>query len=266
MSLRADVAGVDFSGAQDAGKHIWIAEGTVSPRGLQIQKLQRADTLPGSGPTFEDALPSLVEHIRSLTDRIIGFDFPFSLPHVLIPDKTWMEFVLRFAKDYDTPSEFRDACRDRTDGRELKRCTDVEARVPWSAYNLRLYRQTWAGIRHVLAPLVQGGHARIIPMQKPKRGLPIIAEICPASLLKKEDLYLPYKRPNPDHAEAKIQILRELTRRKLLSPVPEKLRDKIIRDPGGDALDAILAAIAAAGIDDAEPRDDAERIEARVYF
>ncbi len=266
MSLRADVAGVDFSGARDAGKHIWIAEGTVSPRGLQIQKLQRADTLPGSGPTFEDALPSLVEHIRSLTNRIIGFDFPFSLPHVLIPDKTWMEFVLRFARDYDTPSEFRDACRDRTDGRELKRSTDVEACVPWCAYNLRLYRQTWAGIRHVLAPLIQGGHARIIPMQKPKRGLPIVAETCPASLLKKEDLYLPYKRPNPSHAEARTKIVRELTRRKLLSPVRGKLRDDIIGDPGGDALDAVLAAIGAAGINDAKPRNDADQIEARVYF
>ena len=266
MSLRADVAGVDFSGAQDAGKHIWIAEGTASQRGLQIHRLRRADTLPGSGPAFEDALPSLVEHIRSLTDRVIGFDFPFSLPHVLIPDKTWMEFVLRFAKDYDTSSEFRDACRDRTDGRELKRSTDVEACVPWCAYNLRLYRQTWAGIRHVLAPLIQGGHARIIPMQKPKRGLPIVAETCPASLLKKEDLYLPYKRPNPGHAEARTKIVRELTRRKLLSPVRGKLRDDIIGDHGGDALDAVLAAIGAAGINDAEPRNDADQIEARVYF
>ena len=103
-------------------------------------------------------------------------------------------------------------------------------------------------------------------MQKPKRGLPIVAETCPASILKKEDLYLPYKRPNPSHAEARTKIVRELTRRKLLSPVRGKLRDDIIGDPGGDALDAVLAAIGAAGINDAKPRNDADQIEARVYF
>ena len=266
MSLRDRVAGVDFSGARDAGKHIWITEGTNTSRGVKIESLLRADALPGSSSKFEDALPALVKYIGTLSNHIIGFDFPFSLPEPLIQEDIWTEFVSRFATDYETSSDFRDSCRAYTGGKELKRRTDVEARVPWCAYNLRLYRQTWSGIRHVLAPLVQGDTARVIPMQKPRQGLPIIAEICPASLLKKEALNLPYKRPNPGHAEARGEIVRELTRRKLLSPVRGKLREAIIGDPGGDALDAVLAAIGAASIEDADPRDDTDLIEARVYF
>ena len=61
MSIRNRVAGVDFSGARDAGKNIWIAEGTVSPSGVKIEKLQRASELPGGGHSFEPAIIALVK-------------------------------------------------------------------------------------------------------------------------------------------------------------------------------------------------------------
>ncbi|MGB0631329.1 MAG: hypothetical protein ACPGRZ_11610 [Alphaproteobacteria bacterium] len=266
MSLRPRVAGVDFSGARNAGKHIWVAEGTPTPDGVRIDALHRADTLPNGGADFDTAMTGLCEHVAGLSDSIVGFDFPFSIPASLIEQSTWPAFIRDFAQHYPAPEGFREDCRARTDGRELKRLTDVEAKVPWCAYNLRLYRQTWAGIRHVLAPLVSRRRARIIPIQRPKDGLPVIAEVCPASFLKRENLYFPYKGRGPELLNARSRILTELARRQRLMPVRGKLRKTMVEDMGGDALDAALSAICAAGVEDVEPRSAADRLECRVYF
>lgn len=266
MSLRDRVAGVDFSGARAAGKNIWIAEGAVTPNGVKIESVQRAADLPGGENAFDAAMTALVAHVATLTDHVIGFDFPFSLPASLISQDNWPSFARCFATDYTNPEQFRDHCRGQTGGRELKRATDREARVPWCAYNLRLYRQTWAGIRHVLYPLVNEHNARVIPMQKPVNSKPLLAEICPASTLKIEDLYAPYKGRGDALRDARADILRSVTRRGLLSPVRGRLRGTILDNTGGDALDAVLSAIAVARIDTAEPRNNLDRIECRVYF
>ena len=266
MSIRPRVAGVDFSGARDAGKHIWIAEGTPTPDGVRVDKLLRADTLPTGGAAFDDAMTGLCDHVSGLKDSIVGFDFPFSIPADLIEQSTWPAFVHDFAARYSTPQAFRDRCRSQTGGKELKRVTDVEAKVPWCAYNLRLYRQTWAGIRHVLAPLIDGNKARVIPIQKPKNDLPVIAEICPASFLKRENLYFPYKGRGPELRQARSKILTQLGKRNYLIPVRGRLRKTMVEDVGGDALDAALSAICAAQVPDVAPRSRADRLECRVYF
>lgn len=265
MSLRSRVAGVDFSGARDAGKNIWIAEGTVTPKGVKIDGLTRAADLPGGAKAFEPAMTALLNHVATLADHVVGFDFPFSLPAELIAQDNWLYFIEDFASRYTTPAQFRDDCRRQTGGREYKRATDTEARVPWCAYNLRLYHQTWAGIRHILLPLSERD-CRMIPMQKPVQGKPLIAEICPASTLKTESLYVPYKGRGDALRNARAEILREVTRRGLLSPIRGKLRNTILDNTGGDALDAVLSAVAAARIDNPAPRNDLDRVECRVYF
>jgi hypothetical protein len=266
VSLRDRVAGVDFSGAREAGKNIWIAEGLVTAAGVKIKSLCRAADLPGGGTAFAPAMSALVEHVATLSDHVVGFDFPFSLPALLVTDNDWPSYVRHFAADFETADSFREHCRTQTGGREYKRATDTEARVPWCAYNLRLYRQTWAGIRHVLHPLTLHDRARIIPIQKPLSGIPLIAEICPASTLKAEDLYGPYKGRGDDLRIAREGILESVTRRGLLSPLHGTLRDTILDNTGGDALDAVLSAIAAARIKDPAPRGDLDLIECRVYF
>jgi hypothetical protein len=266
VSLRDRVAGVDFSGARDAGKNIWIATGDVTANGVRIVTLERAADLPGGAKEFAPALEALVARVAGLSDHTIGFDFPFSLPRDLIKQRTWSAFVRTFSRDYATPEDFRDHCRGLTGGKELKRRTDTEARVPWCAYNLRLYRQTWAGIRHVLYPLIAQNAARVIPMQSEQPGKPLIAEICPASLLKHEDLYKPYKGSGPAFRKSRENIVRTLIRRGLLAPVRGNLRQVILDNPGGDALDAVLSALAAARIESPLPRDRYDRIESRVYF
>lgn len=266
MSLRERVAGVDFSGARAAGKNIWIAEGVVTLNGVKIDELRCAADLPGGANAFDPAINALVDHVATLTEHVIGFDFPFSLPADLIEQATWPSFIHAFAGSYTTPEQFRAHCRERTGGREYKRATDIEARVPWCAYNLRLYRQTWAGIRHVLFPLVEHRGARVIPMQRPRKDAPLVAEICPASTLKAEGLYVPYKGRGEDLRVAREGILRSITRRGLLSPLRGKLRTAVLENTGGDALDAVLSAIAAARIEDPKPRNGLDRIECRVYF
>tara|TARA_R110000868_G_scaffold10313_1_gene50545 strand:+ start:15654 stop:16454 length:801 start_codon:yes stop_codon:yes gene_type:complete len=266
MSLCTRVAGVDFSGARDAGNNIWIAAGDVTPAGVRIDSLHRAADLPGGAREFAPALEALVAHVATLADHIVGFDFPFSLPAELIDQASWRSFVRSFATEFDTPERFRDRCRAITGGRELKRKCDTEARVPWCAYNLRLYRQTWSGIRHVLHPLVAENRARVIPMQTEQPGKPTIAEICPASLLKHEDLYKPYKGSGATLRASRETILRSVTRRKMLLPIRGNLRRTILDNPGGDALDAVLSALAVARIETPLPRDKYDRIESRVYF
>ena len=266
MSLKQRVAGVDFSGARDAGRHIWIAEGNSTPKGVKLYNLLRADDLPHGGISFNEAMTGLCIYLAGQSDTIIGLDFPFSIPADLIEQSTWPRFIQDFSSRFDTAENFRDHCRIKTGGKELKRLTDVEARVPWCAYNLRLYRQTWAGIRHVLSPLVADECVRVIPIQKPKVDLPVIAEICPASFLKRENLYVRYKGRGPEMRKGRAKILSKMTKRKLFMPIDDKLQQTMVEDIGGDALDAALAAVCAAGIEDTSPRSPTDRLECRVYF
>ena len=266
MGLRTKIAGVDFSGAKDAGRHIWIAEGVPGGKGLQIESLKRVDQLPNSGVRIEEAMRGLRTRILALEGSIIGLDFPFSIPAKLIEQSTWSEFIHDFTKRYETSEDFRERCTTKTKGKELKRATDIEAEVPWSAYNLRIYRQTWAGIRYILAPLISQNRARVIPTQTARDGIPILAETCPASFLKREGLYFPYKGRAPGRRKARANILSEITHRNYLMPIIGTTRMRVVEDNGGDALDAIIAAVCAAKIVDLSPKSDVEKLEARVYF
>lgn len=261
---------MDFSGARDAGKRIWVAEGVATAKGVKIESCRRARDLPGGAVGLDAALGALVTHIASAGDAVIGLDFPFSLPESLITEPDWESFIASFAGKYPTADSFRDACRLATGGKELKRRTDVEARVPFGAYNLRLYRQTYAGIGRVLCPLVSSGRARTAPMQPPEPGKPILVEACPASLLKREDLYPSYKGGGDSPREARKTIVAGLAGRRLLAPLPHLVRREVIDDPGGDALDSVIAAICAfrAANDPTAlaPRDGQERLEARVFY
>ncbi len=270
MTARSRVLGVDFSGARDAGTKIWIAEAIVTANGIEIESCRRARDLPGGAVDRDRALRALVEHLAGKTDALAGLDFPFSLPPELIPDQSWEEFVSGFARRFPTPASFRDDCTDRGGGHELKRRTDVEARVPFSAYNLRLFRQTYWGIRDVLHPLIANDAARVIPIQTPRAGATVIAEICPASILKREGLYGSYKGRDPRLRMARASIVEQLIERRALRRPGACVLSRMLDDTGGDALDAVIAAIGAARVianpDTMRPRDALDRIEARVYF
>lgn len=264
------VVGVDFSGARDAGNRIWVATGTARENGVVVETCVRCRDLPGSGADKDRALAALVDFIAGAGGCTVGLDFPFSLPAALVEEPGWEEFVRAFASRYPTADELRRSCMARTGGKELRRRTDREARVPFCVYNMRLYRQTHAGIRDVLAPLIADGTARVLPMQPPDPSRPALAETCPASLLKAIGVYPSYKGRDGPRREARARILSALAERRLLRPPPRALADLLVDDNGGDALDAVIAAVCAARAarepTAARARDALEQIEARVFF
>ena len=132
----------------------------------------------------------------------------------------------------------------RRKGRELKRNPDIESRTPFSPYNLRLFRQTYFGIRDVLATLIKADTACILPMQQPLDGKAWVLEICPASTLKRENLRMPYKGRAVGRRAARLKILQAIEERLRLRVATSVIRSKIVSDIGGDALDAVIAALA----------------------
>lgn len=269
MIRRDRVAGVDFSGAQNAGKLIWITRGIIHDNRVRLEECFPAADLPGSGSGRDRALPALVTFLAGEKNAIIGLDFPFGLPASLVQEKTWEKFIAAFPKHHPNADGFRANCMTAANGRELKRRTDTETKVPFSAYNLRLYRQTYEGIRNVLHPLVTNDAASVIPVQKPETGKTILAEACPASLLKAENLYMPYKGPSPKAAGGRAEILDGLIGRKLMTRPSPGLREILLSNKGGDALDSVIAAIIAMRARNdptaSMARDVLEKIETRVF-
>jgi hypothetical protein len=237
------VYGVDFSGAKDAGKRIWIACGTAKEEGLQIETCRPAEDLPGSSREREQAMRALRELIITENRCIVGLDFPFGLPQELVGHDRWESFVLAFPQDYPSPEAFREACCEAAGGRELRRLTDEAARTPFSPYNIRLYRQTYYGIRDLLHPLMAEDQARVLPLQELAADRPWLLEICPASTLKRAGLYVPYKGIQDQRRSARRDILQGLERKRIAIQ-KQAVRSTIVHDAGGDALDSVIAALA----------------------
>jgi Protein of unknown function (DUF429) len=272
--MRRRAIGVDFSGARDAGRAIWIAEGRVGPGGLALEDCRPAEKLPGGARDRATALAALVDHLGAQSDAVIGCDFPVGLPEKLVRETDWPAFLARFPKRHASAETFRADCRKRS-AEETKRCTDKVASTPMCAWNLRLYKQTYHGIANVLAPLVALGRATVGPMQEPIAGRAWILETCPASVLKKLGLYEEHKsykvrsRVGREVARARRQIILDflVSAGRLREPSTD-LRTTLLDDRGGDALDAVIAALAAAAAlrRKHQPANKAERIEGRVYF
>jgi hypothetical protein len=239
------VFGIDFSGAAKAGRKIWIASGVIDGETLRFESCQRAAQLPNSGRDLERALGALVAFITQQGPCIVGFDFPFGLPCDLVEEFRWDDFAVTFGKRYPEASAFQATCTQKaialTGHKELRRATDYDAETPLSPYNLRIFRQTFYGIRDVLAPLVRSGAVSVLPMQPAVSGRIWLLEICPASTLKHMGLRQPYK--HLELSSVRESILTELIQGTGIV-VPECVRDEVTADKEGDALDSVIAAVA----------------------
>lgn len=222
--LPSRIYGIDFSGAKDAGKKIWVAGGRIEGNVVNIEECWRASELHGAGNERERCLTALRGFIVKETDSAIGIDFPFGLPLAMVKEKSWEDFVIRFPEHYGSAGDFREKCKKAAPDRELKRITDVDSRTPFSPYNLRVYRQTYYGIREVLSPLIHEQQACVLPMQQSQQGKPQILEICPASTLKKLNLYMPYK--GRILREQRMHILEALEMLVLFQSLIDQLRKK----------------------------------------
>lgn len=240
----------------------------ASPTGPELTSVAPASELLGGAVAPGAVFPALADWIAAQGQVVVGVDSPFGLPRRLVADADWLEFVRGFPIRHADPEAFREACHRTAEGRELRRACDREARTPFAAYNLRLYRQTWWVIAGLLRPLVMADRARAVPMQPIDPGLPILIEACPASSLKRMDAYRSYKGVDRGRRDARQEIVKALVHEGL--GIPASLTRLIVADPGGDGLDAVVAAWTAwrAAHTDGSftPRSDADRLEARVYF
>lgn len=238
------IYGVDFSGAVDAGKKIWITSALINGNTLQLKDCFCAATISGSEKQRTRCLVALCNLIESSRSCAFGFDFPFGLPLALIHQKSWQDFVLSFPEKYISCEGFRRICYHTTGGSELKRVTDLKAKTPFSPYNLRLYRQTYFGIRDLLHPIVRDRIASVLPMQKARPDRVWILEVCPASLLKQENLYFSYKGKTERHYRFRMKILKTLVAHGQIAIESQSLQKAVLEEPNGDALDSVIAAVA----------------------
>jgi hypothetical protein len=239
-SGRRDIFGVDFSGAKTACNKIWLSRGEVAGTRLCILECYPLSEANSAKLSREHCLHILLCLICSSKCSIFGMDFPFGIPFQLMQGRSWEEFIRDFPQLYVNEDEFRDINRKLSGNVELKRSTDKEVKAPFCVYNLRLYRQTYYGIRDIIRPLVISDAASILPLQFLRADVPWLMEICPASTLKKEGLYSPYKGKGAKEKATREHILDRLAKKAL--DVPEDIRDKALQNSDGDALDSIIAA------------------------
>ncbi len=239
---RETILGLDFSGARTAGRTIWLTTAIARTAQLEVVDCRPAAELAKRAIERSAAIAALRQHLRSREQAAVGCDFPFSLPAPLLGSRSFSAFLAAFANDYSDADDLREKCQAAADGRELKRETDRRARTPFSPYNLRMFRQTFFGIRDLVAPLVQTGIAAVIPIDPPAPEKLWLLEVCPASRLKKlSGLYASYKGRDLTARRQREKILAQCEAEGLTFASATH-RDAILADTGGDALDSLLAA------------------------
>lgn len=265
------VFGVDFSAALDAGSHIWLCRGHPGADGVRIESVDPIDVLPGGATDRDEALRALVQKIVESPRSAWGFDFSFGLP---LPVATSfgldgaapaLSALLEAVAGCADAEEFRQRCVDVADGAELRRRTDDEAATPFSPYNLRIFKQTFHGMTNVLRPLRGRGEIAVLPFDRlpeatgsAAKRLPFhhaasgraphiyLLEVCPASVL--TALQFPsqgYKGAGEENRQRRQELLLRLVDDGLVRPAGRDLRNRIIGNENGDALDAVLAAVGA---------------------
>ncbi|WP_373189673.1 hypothetical protein [Halolamina sp.] len=257
------VYGVDFSGAKDAERNVWIAGGPLTVDGLDIETLGMAKSvLPGDVSGQAETHAALVNWLRGRESAVVGLDFSFGLPSTLLdavdkPPTDWPVFLDTFSlTNCADPNQFEDWGKERTraatngDRAFLKRETDgpVGASSPYGFIGSTI---TFYGIRDVLAPLVRGSDggeavATAAPMQGQTFEPPLtLLETYPAGALDRLGLCRDRYKGAGDGAQKRRQ--RNLSGLEELTPVSvdEADADRIVDNTGGDALDAVVAAAAA---------------------
>jgi hypothetical protein len=133
----------------------------------------------------------------------------------------------------------------------IRRLTDSEEKAPFDPYHYRIIYQTFYGMRDVLGPLWRRPRTAILPFQYRRlaSATRVLVEACPASTLKRMGLpHQNYKQPEG----GKLTPVRMRTRQAILRGLAAYVaigtthRRHIMRNGGGDALDAVIAAIGGA--------------------
>ena len=256
------IYGVDFSGARLAGRHAWVARieraAPPSPSAYRLTRLARLDALAGAAER-ETALAHLVKAVAASDGALWALGFPFGLPVEVLPQTEqggWpsqIEFLREWGEDaYAAGVECLNRAKALGHQGHIRRLTDVETRAPWDTYSYRIIYQTFYGMRDVLGKLWGTDGTVILPFDYAR--LPgarrVVVEACPASTLKRLGLpHTGYKVTGAGaltaaHRRARRQIVAGLAGHVSVGRARRRL---LMQDPAGDALDALVAAVGAAG-------------------
>ncbi len=281
------VIGVDFSGAALSGKTAWLAHADITEpsdtdnRRLILTSLQSLGTLAGDDAR-QRVNAFLVAEILGSNETLWGMDFPFALP-IELKLGDWAEQLQQTADFAQTAKEFGrylvQQAQTLGHGMHVRRTTDRETKTPFDCYHYRIIYQTFHGMRDILRPIASDRATCVVPFHYDRFASASrwIVEACPSSTLKRLDLpFRMYKQSSGKSAtseQKKVRkaILAAITDRQhgYIAVAPPFHRT-IMNNPGGDALDAVLAAVGS--FDDFSLTDHAAvyhhpryRFEGRVF-
>lgn len=227
--------GVDWSGAAQAGTKVWAASIDVAADGAgQLVSVAR----PFSGALGAAGVSAGFDSwLQGQQFEVAGLDFCFGLSqdHALsgLPRSDPNALGQWVAKQYPDPLSFKAAL-----GAEKRRMTDRARRAPFAPTNLRMFRQTYWGLRAVADLKVP-----ILPWGVP--GARVVVEVLPAHVAAAVCLGHPYKGRSNAARENRRRLLLEIARVYRLA-ISAEAEATILADTEGDAMDAVLAAVAAA--------------------
>ncbi len=236
--------GIDFSAARYPATRIWLTEARIDSRGLfvyQISHLAARCSLKTASP-IRKVLPVLKDLLLTHQPDWVGMDFPFALPFSLLKPSNYASFLQCFQQQFPKVDQFEQFCKRQCP--QPMRLTDKRQQAPWSPCNLRLFRQTYWGIRGILTPLWQKSVIQILPFQPFYAGKTHLMEVCPASMLKLNGRYSPYKGRDEQRRRRRWQLVDWVQQTFLVRFAAGQI-EKIIEQPGGDALDSLLAVLPA---------------------
>ncbi|WP_230627908.1 DUF429 domain-containing protein [Roseiconus lacunae] len=260
------VMGIDYSGAAKSGRTAWAAELFWLGKGDLTEKLDhptprfRLVSLQplgrlAAGDDRKRVNAYLTDRIRIQKETLWGCDFPFGLP-IELALGSW-NAQLKHTQQFDSNAkEFGLSLVERslqqTGSLHVRRTTDKETKTPFDCYHYRIIYQTFHGMRDVLSNLQREPNVAILPFQYRRMTNPslssILVEACPSSTLKR--LKLPYRGYKQSGGQLPTKSQRAV-RREILAVLSQYVdisahrRRCLLSDPGGDALDAVLAGFGA---------------------
>ncbi len=245
--VEAELLGVDFTCAPTPRKPIVVARGRREGGTLHLQRLQRIDQLGG----FEDLLAEPGPWFG-------GFDLPFGLPRAFVEaqglgdtaDDVVGELHRRCVGRRMAFRALVDAWGNaRPAGQRLVHRATDRASAPTSSSPLQT-RYVPVGFMYFegFARLVRAGVH--VPALRRGDGARVAVEAYPGRAAHALIGARSYKNSEAaDRAEARLHILRALQRGEggfgLRLAAPRALREAMIEDAGGDALDAALCLVQA---------------------
>lgn len=220
--------GVDFSGADNGGKHTIRIATLKSPTEITVERADRGALLR----MILASAKSADQHLWRV-DAASGMPLGTLKAHAI--DANWLA-AARWSAATASPRGWRTQLR-LISREEPRRTADNEARTPMAPMNLRVFKATWTFICEVLLPLHEAGIS-IAPVA-PTRSNATVCEGNSTSVLHR--LGFPtrgYKGEGDPPKRVRALIARRLEEAGI--PISTALMQHAVADTEGDILDALI--------------------------